>query len=79
MNTKMVQANSKLSPVPCECSFEVLSKRLFERTMTFSEVVEISEMCGLWEIEKEAKSSSRPLTFSVPTNQVYASVSRFVE
>jgi hypothetical protein len=47
--------------------------------MTFTEVVELSEKCGLWEIEKEAKTSSRPLTFLVPTSQVYASVSRFIE
>jgi uncharacterized membrane protein len=79
MNTKMVSANSKLSPVRSECSFEVVSKRLFERTMTFTEVVELSEKCGLWEIDKEVKTSSRPLTFLVPTNQVYASVSRFIE
>jgi hypothetical protein len=48
--------------------------------MTISEVVELSEKCGLWDIEgKTQKSFSRPLTFVVPASQTFASVSRMVE
>jgi hypothetical protein len=79
MNTKTVPVTSGFSSVPSECSVEALSQRLFERTLTFAEVVELSEKCGLWEIEKDAKSFNRPLTFVVPTTQLYASISRMVE
>jgi hypothetical protein len=80
MNTKSVILNKRSSTAACECSVAALSKRLYERTLTISEVVELSEKCGLWEIEKETKKSySRPFTFVVPANQLFASVSRIVE
>jgi hypothetical protein len=80
MNTKSVLLNKRSNTVACECSVAALSKRLYERTLTISEVVELSEKCGLWEIEKETKKSySRPFTFVVPANQLFASVSRIVE
>jgi len=79
MNTKSVFLSRQSNTVACECSVAALSKRLYERSLTIAEVVELSEKCGLWEIEKETKSYSRPLTFVVPANQVFASVSRIVE
>jgi len=79
MNTKSILLNRKSNTAACECSVAALSKRLYERSLTIAEVVELSEKCGLWEIEKETKSYSRPLTFVVPANQVFASVSRIVE
>jgi len=80
MNTKRVSVNSESNSVRCECSGAALSERLLERTLTFAEIVELSEKCGLWEIEKEVKkTSNRPLTFVVPANQVFASISRIVE
>jgi hypothetical protein len=66
--------------VRCECSVAAVSERLFERTLTFAEIVELSEKCGFWDIEKEVKKTlNRPLTFVVPTTQVFASISRVVE
>jgi hypothetical protein len=80
MNTKSVLLNRQSNTVACECSVAALSKRLYERTLTIAEVVELSEKCGLWEIEKETKKSySSPFTFTVPANQLFASVSRIVE
>jgi hypothetical protein len=80
MNTKRVPVNTELNSVQCECSLSAVSERLFERPMTFAEVVELSEKCGFWEIETAAKETlSRPLTFVIPNTQVFASVSRMVE
>jgi hypothetical protein len=80
MNTKSILSNKRSNSAACECSVAALSKRLYERTLTISEVVELSEKCGLWEIEKETKKSySRPFNFVVPGNQLYSSVSRNVE
>jgi hypothetical protein len=80
MNTKGVNFNTQASSGRGECSAEALSERLFERTLTFSEIVELSEKCGLWDIEKEnRKSFRRPLTFVIPATQVVASLSRIVE
>lgn len=80
MNTKRVTFNTQARSGQWECSAEALSERLFERTLTFSEVVELSEKCGLWDIEKETrKSFGRPLTFVVPATQSVASISRIVE
>jgi hypothetical protein len=80
MNTKSILLNKQSNSAACDCSIAALSKRLYERTLTISEVVELSEKCGLWEIEKETKKSySRPFTFVVTANQLYGSVSRIVE
>ena len=80
MNTKSILLNKRSSSAACDCSVAALSKRLYERTLTITEVVELSDKCGLWEIEKETKKSyNRPFTFVVPGNQLYGSVSRIVE
>jgi hypothetical protein len=80
MNTQKVPAKSESNSFRSECSIEALSERLFERSLTFAEIAELSEKCGLWNIEKEAKKrASRPFTFTVPAMQLVSSVSRFVE
>ena len=80
MNTKRVPLNSELNALRHECSVEALSERLFERTLSIAEVVELSEKCSLWDIEKKVKKTySSPFTFGVPANQLLASVSRMVE
>jgi len=80
MNTKRVPLNGELNALRHECSVEALSERLYERTLSIAEVVELSEKCSLWDIEKKAKKTySSPFTFAVPANQVFASVSRMVE
>jgi hypothetical protein len=80
MNTKRVPLNGELKSARNECSVEALSKRLFERSLTLAEVVELSEKCGFWDIEPKAKKIyTRPFTFAVPSNQVFGSVSRIVE
>jgi hypothetical protein len=80
MHTSTIPLSKRANSAACDCSIAALSKRLYERTLTISEVVELSEKCGLWEIEKETKKSySRPFTFVVPTNQIFGSVSRIVE
>ena len=77
MNTKRVP---ELNALRDECSVEALSERLFERTLSIAEVVELSEKCSLWDIEKKVKKTySSPFTFAVPTSQLFASVSRMVE
>jgi hypothetical protein len=80
MNTKRVSLNLESNSVRYECSVAALSQRLLERTLTFEEIAELSEKCGLWEIERGAKKTvNRPLTFLVPAVQLVASVSRIVE
>lgn len=80
MNTKEVLPVRQSKSVPDECSVEAISERLYERSLTFAEIAELSEKCGLWDIEKDApKPIGRPLTFLVPAVQLVASVSRFVE
>jgi hypothetical protein len=80
MNTQKVPAKSNMNSVRYECSVAALSQRLFERSMTFEEIAELSEQCGLWNIEKEGNMSvRRPLTFTVPAMQLVTSVSRLVE
>jgi hypothetical protein len=80
MNTKRVIVKNDSNTVRNECSVAAISERLFERTLTFTEVVELSEKCGLWDIEGYTKKAvSRPLIFAVPTTQVVASISRVVE
>jgi hypothetical protein len=80
MNTQKVPAKSESNSVRYECSVAALSERLFERSLTFEEIAELSEKCGLWNVEKEAKKKvSRPFTFTVPAMQLVTSVSRFVE
>jgi hypothetical protein len=80
MNTQKAPAKSDLNSIRYECSVEALSERLFERSLTFEEIAELSEKCGLWNIEKEGdKSVKRPLTFTVPAMQLVTSVSRLVE
>jgi hypothetical protein len=80
MNTQKIPAKRESSSVRYECSVAALSERLFERSLTFGEIAELSEKCGLWNIEKEAKKTvSRPFIFTVPAMQLVTSVSRFVE
>jgi hypothetical protein len=80
MSTKRVPLNSELNSARSECSVEALSKRLFERSLSLSEVVELSEKCDFWDIEKKAdKTFLPPFTFVVPANRIYGSVSRIVE
>jgi hypothetical protein len=80
MHTQKVPAKGESHAVRYECSVEAISERLFERSLTFREIAELSEKCGLWNIEKESKTrTSRPFTFTVPATQLVTSVSRFVE
>jgi hypothetical protein len=80
MNTQNIPAKGGSNSVRYECSVEALSERLFERSLTFGEIAELSEKCGLWNIEKEAKKkAARSFTFTVPAMQLVTSVSRFVE
>jgi hypothetical protein len=79
MNIKWVPVKRELSSVRPECSAAALSERLSEHPLSFAEIVELSEKCDLWDIEKERKAVSRPLTFMVPATQVLASFSRIVE
>jgi hypothetical protein len=80
MNIKKAPMNNELNSVRCECSVAALSERILERTLNFAEIAELSEKCGLWDIEKNAaKTLKRPLTFVIPATQLFASVSRRVE
>ena len=80
MSTKKIPVKNESNSVPCECSAASVSERIFERTLNFAEIAELSEKCGLWDIGKyAAKTLKRPLTFVVPATQLFASVSRRVE
>jgi len=80
MNTKKVSLNAESDEVRNECSVAAVVERLFESTLTFAEVVDLSEKCSLWDIEKKTKKSyTVPFTFVVPAKQFFTSVSRIVE
>jgi hypothetical protein len=80
MHTKKIHSISQSSPGKNECSIDAISERLYERSLTFAQIAELSEKCGPWNLEKDpAKSLDRPLTFVIPAFQLVASVSRFVE
>ena len=72
--------NTSLPSNCTECSATYLSQRLFERPMTFAEVVALSEKCDLWKLDKlEAKPRNHPFNFVVPAFQLVVSMSRLVE
>jgi hypothetical protein len=78
MNSKRVSVSGE--SMRSECSVAAVSERLFERTLTFAEIVDLSEKCGLWDVGRDAKKPfSHPLAFVVPAIQSFASVSRIVE
>jgi hypothetical protein len=80
MSTKEVRSNSQSKPVQDECSVAAIAARIYERSLTFAEIAELSEKCGPWSLKKDAtKAIDRPLTFVIPAVQLVASVSRFVE
>jgi len=63
-----------------KCSRQYLSERLFDRPLTFAEIADLSEKCDLWEVETASiRAPKPPMTFTVPTTQMFASVSRVVE
>jgi hypothetical protein len=63
-----------------ECSPAYLSERLFERSITFAEIADLCEKCDLWEVDSApTKSRKPPVTFIIPTAQLFASISRVVE
>jgi hypothetical protein len=62
------------------CSAKFLSKRSFELPLTFAEIADLSERCDLWELETTSRKTHKPpITFTVPTAQLVASISRVVE
>ncbi len=72
--------NTLLPSKPGECSAAALSRRLLERSLKFVEIAELSEKCGLGDLEKRASNGrNHPITFVVPAFQLVASISRYVE
>jgi hypothetical protein len=70
--------NSKAAKRACSAKF--LAKRNFELPLTFTDVADLAEECDLWELETLSKNSRKPpITFTVPTAQLVASMSRVVE
>jgi hypothetical protein len=62
------------------CSAKFLAKRNFELPLTFADIAELAEKCDLWELETPSKASRKPpITFTIPTAQLFASISRVVE
>jgi hypothetical protein len=80
MNSNHLSVNRTLKSKSRECSPQYLSARLFERSLTFAEIVELSEKCDLWTFEGYSdRTAKTPITFTIPATQVFASVSRVVE
>ncbi len=61
-----------------ECSPDYLSERFSGRSLTFAEIADLAEKCDLWEVEKP-KMMKPLVTFTIPTTQVFASISRVIE
>ena len=82
MCTTVVADNETLNSKAAKraCSAKFLAKRNFELPLTFADVADLAEKCDLWEIETPSKISRKPpITFTVPTAQLVASMSRVVE
>jgi len=82
MYTTVVADNQTLDSKAAKraCSANFLAKRNFELPFTFADIADLAEECDLWEIETPSKMSRKPpITFTVPTAQLVASVSRVVE
>jgi hypothetical protein len=82
MYTTVVADNQTLNSKAAKraCSAKFLAKRNFEQPFTFADIADLAEECDLWEIETPSIISRKPpITFTVPTAQLVASVSRAVE
>jgi hypothetical protein len=82
MCTSVVADNQTLnsSSPKRACSAKFLAKRNFELPLTFAEIVDLSEKCDLWELETASRKTHKPpITFTIPTAQLVASISRVVE
>ena len=80
MNSTRLCVNQVFNSRQCECSPEYIAERLFERSLTFAEIADLSEKCNLWTVEGYSdKSPKLPITFTIPTAQLFASISRVVE
>jgi hypothetical protein len=80
MNSTYLPVNRSSKSTARECSPAYLSERLFERSITFAEIADLAEKCDLWEVDgASAESRKPPITFTVPTIQLFASISRVVE
>jgi hypothetical protein len=72
--------NQTFNPTRSECSRKYLSERRVERPLTFAEIADLAEKCDLWEVETASiRVPKPPMTFTVPTAQLFASVSRVIE
>jgi hypothetical protein len=75
-----IPVNQTVNSIRAECSREYLADRAFERPLTFAEIVDLSEKCDLWEVETASiRAPKPPMTFTIPTTQMFASISRVVE
>jgi hypothetical protein len=80
MNTTYLPVNRSSKSTARECSPAYLSERLFEGPITFAEIADLAEKCDLWEVDSpSAKDRRPPVTFTIPTAQFFASISRVVE
>jgi len=82
MYTTVVADNQTLNSKAAKraCSAKFLAKRNFERPFTFADIADLAEECDLWELDTPSKISPKPpITFTVPTAQLFASISRVVE
>jgi hypothetical protein len=80
MNSTHLSVNRTFKSKRCECSPEYVSARLFERSLTFAEIAELSEKCNLWTFEGYSDRTAKvPITFTIPVTQAFASISRIIE
>jgi hypothetical protein len=62
------------------CSAKFLANRNSELPLTFADIADLSDQCDLWELETPVRTTHKPpVTFTVPTAQLIASISRVVE
>ena len=81
MCTTVVADNQTLNSKAAKraCSAKFLAKRNLG-PFTFADIADLAEECDLWELDTPSKISPKPpITFTVPTAQLVASISRVVE
>jgi hypothetical protein len=81
MCVSIVAANQSLNYTPAQrkCSAKFLNSRPFQQ-LTFAEIADLSDQCDLWELDTTARKMPKPpVTFTVPTAQLFASISRIIE
>lgn len=80
MCTSVVADSQPFDAAKRACSAKFLAKRKLELAFTCADIADLAEERDLWELETQSEAPRKqPITFTVPTAQLVASIWRVVE